>query len=686
MKKTVLFVSLILALILLCSCAGNEGKPKETKETIDDGNEYIAELITSGKCNFELVREEKCEDGTKDAVKKLRDALKEYVTDGSVDTNDDYPASRQDPEKLELLIGNTNRTESTEIADKLGLKYLDYFITVKGKKIIICSQSGAGTLNAVDYFIENLLKKDESGNVTVSSKDSIVHREKYEVENPMLNGVNIADYSIVTKKKPNSFDSECLDLLRRGIAAKTGCLLPVITDTENAEHEIVIGEADRDLNNELNVDMYVDEGRYTVKGGDGTVSLTYGHNNNSVAEGVNALIMSINENGSFEDKTGSADVGKLLLTAYGVSDAHNCFAMLDPPYVFRKNVSGAIKHFVEKQGPADVFLMGGDMISDYPSWNSSGHWPYKYFLEYRELVQQECAKATKDGKVFYVGGNHDYGQGELSKDGPGINGSYNSANFYDGIMEKYCGALPDSEKFEITGTHTGDKYILAYHYEVNGVHIMAISPDPDAENVYSKQSYAMNPDAVKWVDNKLKEIDPDGTEVILFMCHYLIRGKYSSGQVGGESEAYHDLAPVMKGHKNLVYLYGHVHTATDNMAKEYTSEIVFAMDGNNNALGGNNKTEICEHTDHDYICAYMGAGRIDFDGKYGDLFGNDVVYGDGGLGYTNTVKTTATPKLGQSLYIKVYEDRLVFQYMNYGTYEGYSTDDIVRPYTIYLAK
>ncbi|MBQ0102369.1 MAG: metallophosphoesterase [Firmicutes bacterium] len=654
--------------------------PAETTAGPDE-DETVADLLTAGKCNFVLVREKNCEDGTKDAVKKLKSALGKLVTDGSVETADD---SKKDSDRQELLIGNTNRTESVGLFDELGMRYKDYFITVSGNKIIICSQSGEGTLKAVDYFIENYLSKAENGNLTVSSKDTVVHREKYEMENPKLNGVDIKDYTLVTAKNPNSFDSECLDLLRSGILAKTGYLLPVITDGKSADHEIMIGELNRKTNKKINADVYVDEGRYTVKGADGDISVTYGHNVKAAAEGANALLASINETGDFKDKTGSADVGKLLLTAYGVSDVHNCFAMLDPPYVFRKNVTGAIKQFVKKQGPADVFLMGGDLISDYPSWNSSGHWPYKYFLEYRELVQKECAKATKDGKVFYVAGNHDYAQGELAKDGPGKNGSYNSFDFYNGIMDKNCGTLAAGDKFEITGTHTGEKYLLAYHYEVNGVHIMALSPDPDL--VYNDQVYGFNKDSLKWVDAKLKEIDPDGTEVILFMSHYVIKTRYSNGLFSSPGQAYNDLAEIMNGHKNLVYLYGHNHTATENMAKEYTSDIVFATNGKNFALVDKKQSEICEYTDHDYISAYMGAGRIDYDGKYGYLFNNDVVYGDGGLGSRQAIQTTATPKLGQSLYIKVYEDRLVFQYLNYGTYDDYSTDDIVKPYTIYLAK
>lgn len=51
-----------------------------------------------------------------------------------------------------------------------------------------------------------------------------------------------------------------------------------------------------------------------------------------------------------------------------------------------------------------------------------------------------------------------------------------------------------------------------------------------------------------------------------------------------------------------------------------------------------------------------------------------------------TVKTTATPKVAQGTYITVYEDRVEFQSKNFGTYPGYTMDDIVKPYTVYRNK
>ena len=51
--------------------------------------------------------------------------------------------------------------------------------------------------------------------------------------------------------------------------------------------------------------------------------------------------------------------------------------------------------------------------------------------------------------------------------------------------------------------------------------------------------------------------------------------------------------------------------------------------------------------------------------------------------YKVTAKTAAIPKVAQVTYSTVYEDRTVFQSMNFGTYEGYTINDTVKPYTVY---
>ena len=111
------------------------------------------------------------------------------------------------------------------------------------------------------------------------------------------------------------------------------------------------------------------------------------------------------------------------LTAFCFTDTHNCFSMLEPPYIFRKNAQAAIDYLLKTTGQVDVVLEGGDFMSDYPTWQSSGHLPYEYYLGFKKMATERYAALAKGGKVMYVTGNHDYAQGEEATDGPGKNGS-----------------------------------------------------------------------------------------------------------------------------------------------------------------------------------------------------------------------------------------------------------------------
>ena len=73
--------------------------------------------------------------------------------------------------------------------------------------------------------------------------------------------------------------------------------------------------------------------------------------------------------------------------------------------------------------------------------------------------------------------------------------------------------------------------------------------------------------------------------------------------------------------------------------------------------------------------------------EYPDMFNLDRITGYGG--YKNMAiqhGSTMTPKLCQGVYVKVYEDRIVFTVKNYGDYPGCATSDILEPYTVYLYK
>ena len=57
---------------------------------------------------------------------------------------------------------------------------------------------------------------------------------------------------------------------------------------------------------------------------------------------------------------------KKFLTGFCFTDIHNQQAMLDYPTTVRKSLILAKEFAAEEFGPADIAIVGGDNISDYP--------------------------------------------------------------------------------------------------------------------------------------------------------------------------------------------------------------------------------------------------------------------------------------------------------------------------------
>ena len=77
-----------------------------------------------------------------------------------------------------------------------------------------------------------------------------------------------------------------------------------------------------------------------------------------------------------------------ILTAFCYTDVHNMQAMLDYPTTVRSSLVQAADLATAEFGLADLAIMGGDNVSDYPHWNKSCALPKKRSEERR--VGKEC--------------------------------------------------------------------------------------------------------------------------------------------------------------------------------------------------------------------------------------------------------------------------------------------------------
>ena len=375
---------------------------------------------------------------------------------------------------------------------------------------------------------------------------------------------------------------------------------------------------------------------------------------------------------------------KPRLCAACFSDFHNNFTMLEPPYRVRQTVELAAKVYSDEGFNADVVLVGGDCQSDYPLWNHSGWLPYEYFIGARDKTDKVLAGIAKGGKVAYVAGNHDYAQGEAATDGPGLGGSYNSADYYfTGSMKDTLGELPDEDCLIKVCEHNGEKYLLGYRYNINGVDIMGLSPDPDA--LWDNQGFDMSEEIMSWAENKLNEIDPDGNKPIIVFCHFQIATRYN-GELRYMPGYDRRAVKAFGRHKNLLYLYGHVHNPA-YMCREKTSEMIvhYNTDGEVQPMTlteDSSREVFANESERSFCTTVMGQFRIDYIKEY---FEEDNLPGYAGFtDKLHSFPSTATPKVAQGLIVNVYDDRMELITRNFGSFPGFETEHKLAPYTIYF--
>lgn len=365
-----------------------------------------------------------------------------------------------------------------------------------------------------------------------------------------------------------------------------------------------------------------------------------------------------------------------ILTAFCFTDIHNQQSMLDYPTTLRRSLIRAKELAMEEFGLADIALVGGDNISDYPHWNKSCALPKKNFLDIKQKMHRCIAESVATGKVLYVAGNNDMILGDI---GTEENEPYNTTDFYD-VMEDALGVLPEEERTVLVSEKKPqERYWGAFHYTVNGIDFIGINIDPNT--AFNSHEGSYSDETLLWVKEKLNEIDPDGKKPVFIVGHlsaayYFHGGNLSETMVNGDRTLFYDM---FKGHRNAFYLYGHVH-GESSCYREFSSGAVLHIDDAGMPLGKNLQETDSLGKEYAYTFAHMG-GLRPFGRKY---FEDDGMSGYGGEKEIKHHPSTATPTLAQFMVFEVYPDRVVFHIRNTGTHEDYHWKDQLKAYTVYL--
>ncbi len=229
----------ILSLALLfsfVSCGGNAGDTASTSAPLTDPatdapviDEAPSEFLLTDA--YRIIRPDERDTTEVSAVNLLLKGIQSaYGFELGRDTDFLKFDEEVDPYEFEILVGPTNRAESTALYDKLS--YYDWTYQIVSPNVIaICGGSPEATMEAVEAFLADVLgyKEGDSsspGNATtlvVGTEKAYLH--EYAVKSLKIGGRDASEYSIVAAK---NYLREA-KLISKGISRVSGVNLKVIT-------------------------------------------------------------------------------------------------------------------------------------------------------------------------------------------------------------------------------------------------------------------------------------------------------------------------------------------------------------------------------------------------------------------------------------------------------------------------
>ncbi len=180
----------LMAILMLClvSCSSLDGKGKYE---FDDEGKKNKGIVLSDIAEYTVVRGDLCSDEEKKALVTFRETVMKNLGITLPALTDWIGEGQQEREK-EILIGKTNRKESIDLMDGLG--YNDFAIKKIGSKLVIVGGSGASTISAVEYFIENYVDIYQA---TLSyPTDGYKYMKDYLISSISINGTPITEFKL----------------------------------------------------------------------------------------------------------------------------------------------------------------------------------------------------------------------------------------------------------------------------------------------------------------------------------------------------------------------------------------------------------------------------------------------------------------------------------------------------------
>ena len=260
MKKFLILSAVLLLVLFLVACNVASGNGDNTtgdsaESTEEETTKEVLpplSIVENGKTQYRVVLPDAGSNEVRTAANDLRKAIVETYGLSTTDVAiaSDFEMRGQKPEdryKYEILVGLTNRDESTEALNRIA--YNDFIILVSGTRVAIIGGHDAATVRGVNYFIETYLKGES---LMLDGGLADHNAAEYRKEITLL-GQKLSAFKLVTTGSARYIAEQ----MALELGTLYGGILPIGGEYEDAvEYEIIIGSSRRGVTGTWGYDDY----------------------------------------------------------------------------------------------------------------------------------------------------------------------------------------------------------------------------------------------------------------------------------------------------------------------------------------------------------------------------------------------------------------------------------------------
>lgn len=322
MKK---FRNLLLIVLALCltlslfSCKKNKGDKNDVSDNVQ-----VVDPISF--LDYTIIRTENTAESLLDKISDMYLELTDLSGwDNAISTDYLDRGAQPDSAAKEILIGHTNRPETTQVLSQL--ENNEYAVAVVGNKIVITGISDSLTPMALDYFVNTYLSDGADGMI----EGDLFYRNSTET-------ILIVDKGepVFTLVRPENIDEGMQELCYKiadAVESASGVALPIISDRLNTgethdadSFEILFGDTNYDQTYSFRSTVAPDEYKIELVG---NKLIIFAWNSEGMKQAVNLFAELLNYSG-YTDADGNSSIIIPKQSLDGNSGSINYY--LDVPY------------------------------------------------------------------------------------------------------------------------------------------------------------------------------------------------------------------------------------------------------------------------------------------------------------------------------------------------------------------